>query len=215
MDLKILIMTAVAAEQEAVLRGLNGDHRFDVVAGGVGQVLAAVSTTKALASTKYDFVISAGIGGGFKNNAEVGSIVVANEIVAADLGVETSEGFSRIEELGFGVSRFSIDMLVTNQLEEALLKIGLIVQQGPILTLSTVTGTEEKALELASRIPNAHVEAMEGFGVATAASQFQIPCLEIRAISNLVGPRDRSAWKIKEALEVLEKASSILPEVFK
>ncbi|GAE07797.1 menaquinone via futalosine step 2 [Paenibacillus sp. JCM 10914] len=54
---------------------------------------------------------------------------------------------------------------------------------------------------------------MEGFGVATAAAAAAIPVLEIRSISNMVGPRDRGAWKIKEALQALEQASSLLPEV--
>ncbi|HBP64053.1 MAG TPA: futalosine hydrolase, partial [Desulfosporosinus sp.] len=40
-----------------------------------------------------------------------------------------------------------------------------------------------------------------------------LPVLEIRAISNMVGPRDRSTWRVKEALDVLEAASAVLTEV--
>ncbi|GAE26629.1 menaquinone via futalosine step 2 [Halalkalibacter wakoensis JCM 9140] len=55
---------------------------------------------------------------------------------------------------------------------------------------------------------------MEGFGVAEAARQHQVPVIEVRSISNKVGPRDRDSWRIKEALAALERISSIFPEVF-
>lgn len=209
----ILIITAVEAEKDAVLRGIKDDRRFDVIAGGVGPVSAAISTTKALLTQKYDLVINAGIGGGFLDQAEIGSIVVASEIIAADLGAETAEGFSSIEQLGFGTSRVSVDPVLSNKLVNALQTAGLPVHNGPVLTLATVTGTSETARQLSTRIPGATVEAMEGFGVALAAKDAGLPILEIRTISNPVGPRDKGAWKIKEALLALEKASSILVEV--
>ena len=213
--MRILIVTAVAAEKEAVLNGLKENRRFDVIAGGVGPIEAAVSTTKALAATNYDLVISAGIGGGFPDKAAVGSIVVSNKIVAADLGAETTEGFCSIEKLGFGSSKVAVDQRLATIVANALNVTGLAVQTGAILTLCTVTGTKQTALELADRVPGATVEAMEGFGVATAARDAGVPVLEIRTISNPVGPRDRGAWKIKEALQALEKLSSVLPEVLK
>jgi futalosine hydrolase len=55
---------------------------------------------------------------------------------------------------------------------------------------------------------------MEGYGVAIAAELHGLPVLEIRGISNAVGPRDRSAWRIKDALDALAAASSSIKEVF-
>jgi futalosine hydrolase len=55
---------------------------------------------------------------------------------------------------------------------------------------------------------------MEGFGVATAAKLWDLPVLEIRTISNVVGPRDREAWRMKEAFAALEAAGKILRRVF-
>ncbi len=210
---RILIMTSVAAEREAVLRGLGDDDRFDVRVAGVGQVAAAVSTAKALMRAEYRLVINAGIAGGFPERAEVGSLVVADEIVAADLGAESQEGFLSLDELGFGSARISVDQGVVTALTAALRAAGLSAQAGPVLTLSTVTGSAETAALLADRVPGAAAEAMEGYGVALAAQDRGIPALEIRAISNPVGPRDRSAWRIKEALAALEAASAIFAEV--
>jgi futalosine nucleosidase len=208
-----VITTAVPAERDAVLRGLRHDPRFDVLVVGVGSVVAAVNTARALMTGDYSLVISAGIAGGFPGRAEVGSLVVANEIVVADLGAENPKGFRSLAELGYGFTQIQIDAGLTDRLSGALLTAKLPVNTGPVLTVSTVTGSAARAEELASRIPGATAEAMEGYGVGCAALDRALPVLEIRAISNLVGPLERSAWRIKEALEVLEAAGAVLPEV--
>lgn len=210
---RILVVTAVTPESEAVLRGLRGADRFDVLATGVGPVAAAVGAAKALAAAEYGLVVSAGIGGGFPGRAQVGSLVLADEIVAADLGVETREGFSSLDELGLGSTRVRVDPGLLHDLTEALLAAGLPVITGPVLTVSTVTGTAESAAILADRVPGAAAEAMEGYGVALAARDSGVPVLELRAVSNLVGPRDREAWRIKEALDALKAAGAVLAEV--
>ncbi|WP_027415649.1 futalosine hydrolase [Aneurinibacillus terranovensis] len=210
---RVLVMTSVSAERDAVLRGLHNANGFDVLAGGVGPAAAAASTATALASAEYGLVVSAGIGGGFVGRTEVGSLVVANEIVAADLGAETPEGFCSLDKLGFGSTRFPVDATLVARVTEALHAAGLPVTTGPVLTVSTVTGTVATALELTSRVPGATAEVMEGYGVAIAAHNHGVPILEIRAISNPVGPRNRAAWRIEEALTMLESASSVLLEV--
>ncbi|XEC95155.1 futalosine hydrolase [Paenibacillus tarimensis] len=209
----ILVMTAVEAEKEAVLRGLRGSDRFEVALAGVGPAAAAANTAKVLASGDYNLVISAGIGGGFSNRAEVGSIVIANAIIAADLGAETPEGYRTLDELGFGSTLVETDGQRAERLAEAMREVGLSAVTGPVLTVSTVTGTAETAGELAVRVPGAAAEAMEGYGVAVAARLYGLPVLELRAVSNPVGPRDRSAWRIREALQALENASSVIMEV--
>jgi futalosine hydrolase len=44
---------------------------------------------------------------------------------------------------------------------------------------------------------------MEGAGVAAAATLHEIPFAELRAISNRVGPREREAWAVPQALDCL------------
>lgn len=211
--IRILVITSVPAERDAVSHGLQGDSRFDVIVAGVGTAAAAARTASAMAAAEYGLVVNAGIGGGFVGKAEVGSLVVANEIIAADLGAQTPEGFCSLDELGFGSSRIPVDASLATRVTEALRTAGLPVKIGPVLTVSTVTGTAATASELAARVPGATAEAMEGYGVATAAHQRGVPILEIRAISNAVGPRDRAAWRIQDALKALEDASAVLLEV--
>ncbi|MEU5315472.1 futalosine hydrolase [Streptomyces sp. NPDC021056] len=195
--MRILVATAVPVERDAVARAFDG-AAVDVVAVGVGPALAAAATATALAGTPYGLVVSAGIAGGFVPHAPVGSLVVADEITAADLGAETAEGFVPVTELGFGT--------VTHRPPEALVQDAVAAtgaRRGAVLTVSTVTGTAARAAALRERHPTALAEAMEGFGVAEAAALHGVPVLEVRAVSNPVGPRDRAAWRIPDALAAL------------
>lgn len=213
-DRQVLIVTAVEAEREAVLRGIGAaGARFTVLAGGVGPAAAAASTAAALARGSYDLVVSAGIAGGFPGQAEVGSLVLASSIIAADLGAETEVGFMSVDELGFGSCVMEPHMPIVQKLSVAGQQAGYRVKVGAIITVTTVTGSAATASLLAERVPGAAAEAMEGFGAATAAQQLGIPFLEMRAISNEVGPRNREAWRIGDALRMLENAASLLPEV--
>ncbi|EPD57049.1 MULTISPECIES: futalosine hydrolase [Streptomyces] len=202
---RVLVATAVPAERDAVERAFTGAGRT-VIAAGVGPALVAAGTataltTAALSGDPYGLVVSAGIAGGFAPGAPVGSLVVADEITAADLGAETAEGFVPVTELGFGT--------VTHRPPEALvreLSAATGARTGAVLTVSTVTGTAARAAALRARHPRALAEAMEGFGVAEAAAAHGVPVLEIRAVSNPVGPRDRAAWRIGDALAALTEA---------
>ena len=231
---RLLVVTAVAPEAAAVLRGvrtaiphsggqdagpvpqpLPGGYALercgpvDVLAAGVGPAAAAAGTATALALGHYDLVVSAGIAGGFAPLAPLGCAVVAEAIVAADLGAETPEGFATVTELGFG--RVRHETAHCAPVAAALRAAGLPTAVGPVLTVSTVTGSAARAAELTGRHPGAVAEAMEGFGVAEAAAAHGVPVLELRTVSNAVGPRDRAAWRIGEAFAALERAFALLP----
>ncbi|MFI6282154.1 futalosine hydrolase [Streptomyces sp. NPDC050988] len=200
-----------------VARPPCGPVVFDLLAAGVGPAAAAASTAAALTAAAldehtdepadaqtpgpYDLVVSAGVGGGFQPEAPVGSLVLADEITAADLGAETADGFVPVTELGFGA--------VTHRPPESLVRAVAAAtgaRTGAVLTVNTVTGSAARAAELRRRHPRALAEAMEGFGVAEAAAAHGVPVLELRAVSNPVGPRDRAAWRIGDALAALTGA---------
>jgi futalosine hydrolase len=228
----VLVICAVAAERYAVVRnlgsatpievaGLNGvtvdtaAGELQVFDGGPGPVAAALSTASLLAlSPACDLVISAGIAGGFRGRAEIGDIVHADQVIAADQGVMTDEGFSTLRDLGLpGEGGYAVG----NVEHRARLASGPYrLLAGDVLTLSCMTGTDARASELASRYPHAVAEAMEGYGVVEATRRSyertgrDIPFAEIRAISNIIGRRDRSTWNIPLAFGALADAMSTL-----
>lgn len=202
----LLVVTAVAAEADAVRAGLATatDQRIVVEVVGVGPAAAAARTGKLLATRQFRGVVSAGIAGGFAGRAAVGATVIGTRSIAADLGAESPDGFLTVDELGFGTSVVESDAALLKAVTGAL--PAAIV--GDILTLSTVTGTAATADRLMARFPEAVAEAMEGYGVGIATAE--IPFLEIRTVSNPVGPRDRDKWRFQEAMQALSTASAAL-----
>ncbi|MEU7981818.1 futalosine hydrolase [Micromonospora sp. NPDC049081] len=212
----LLVLTAVPAEAEAVRAGL-ADPTVTVRAIGVGPAVAGAATARLLALAEaagrpYRAVVSAGIAGGFAGRAPVGATVLASRSVAADLGAESPTGFIPVDELGMppellgGGPTIDTDPALLGALRAAL--PAAVV--GAVLTVSTVTGTAASTTALADRHPDAVAEAMEGYAVAVAAAQAGLPFVELRTVSNPIGPRDRDGWRMREAFTALTQAARAL-----
>ena len=90
--------------------------------------------------------------------------------------------------------------------DEALLDMaGAVFRIGPIATVATCSGTDEAADAIARRT-GALAEAMEGAAVVHAARRLRVPALEVRAISNTTGDRDRQVWDLAGGLAALGAA---------
>lgn len=194
--MRVLVVVAVEAERDAI-RAAGVD--VPVLVAGAGPAAAAAATAAAL-DPGTDLVLSAGIGGGFAPLVP-GDVAVASSAVFADLGAETADGFTPVSALGFGDERYDVSPALAIELAD---RTG--AHLGAILTVATVTGSAARAQELLARHPDAVAEGMEGAGVAAAARVRGVPFAELRAISNLVGPRDRDAWQIPRALNALGRA---------
>jgi len=193
----VLIIVATAGEAARL-----ADLPARVVVSGVGPVAAALATQRALTQAPARLVISAGIGGAYPGSGvHPGDLAVSSVMIQADLGAWDAGTFRPLGELGLSVRPDEPqDALFPawGGAQAAAVRAGAAL--GPALTLSSVTGSLEQALALTARYPGALCEGMEGAGVAHAALLRGVPAVEVRGISNPVGPRDRSAWRIPEAL---------------
>jgi futalosine hydrolase len=221
-----LVVTAVAAERDAVADGIGAPQAVTagpyassrrcetegqdvlVVAGGVGPAAAAAAAAYLVATHDVTLVASLGVAGAFASaRLAHGDIALATSIVAADLGAMSPERFLDLAALGLdGGAIVDCPQPLVAAARDRMIGAGLHVAVGAVLTLSTMTGTAERAAELMG----AHggiAEAMEGAGVAHVAALHGLPVLEIRAISNEVGLRDRSSWDLATALTSLGTAA--------
>ncbi len=210
----ILVITAVAAEELAVRAAFPAGRPLPdgpypgaaaetpagevwVVPGGVGPAAAAACAGALLARHRPTLVISAGVAGGFAGRAGIGDVVVADRVVHADLGVDSPDGFAPLDPSLAGPAAVP---LAAGLVAAAATRTGAIV--GPILTVSTVLAAAHRPV----------AEAMEGAGVLAAARAHDIPFLEVRTVSNLVGRRDRDGWDLPAALRALAVAAGALLE---
>lgn len=197
---RALILVATAGEAERLHTLEISGVQVQVTVSGVGAVAAALATQAALSTSIFDLAISAGIGGAFGGSGlAVGDVALASEIVQADLGAWDDGEFLPLSALGLEVAAGNTGRFVC---WPQSLNLGLPC--GPFVTVSSVTGSAAGASELLRRVPGALIEGMEGAGVAHAAWLAGVSVAEVRGVSNFVGPRDRAAWRIGEALTGLD-----------
>ncbi|HUR52057.1 MAG TPA: futalosine hydrolase [Mycobacteriales bacterium] len=215
------LLTVVATDQElaALVRDLDteplvvGPYRGcatpagHLLVAGIGPAAAAAGTATALALGSYDVCLSVGICGAYRGTADIGDTVVATALVAADLGADSPSGFLGTGALGWAEDEAPVD---PSLLATVVGMLGDVVT-GPVLTVATVTGTRARADELSAR-HGAVAEAMEGWGVLTAALPHATPVLEVRTVSNLVEDRDISRWDIPVAFAALSRVGTSLLE---
>ncbi|MDV6373321.1 futalosine hydrolase [Deinococcus arenicola] len=206
-----LIVVATHAEAERLL-----DLKARVVVSGVGVVAAALATMRALAEEGAGLVISAGIGGAYPSSGlRSGDLAISSRIIQADLGAWDGQQFLDFDELGLSIlpdSSHAGRFAAWGAAPEIARRTGAEV--GPMLTLSSVTGSAEAAAALEARFPGALTEGMEGAGIAHAALLAGLPVLEVRGVSNAVGPRDRAAWQIAQALQATRRGVETALEVW-
>lgn len=145
-------------------------------------------------------VVLVGICGAFKDrDLQVGDVVRVDTEVVGDLGVEEKEGsFTAWSKISGEVKKYD-----AADLSSAPLWIRNLRGASGI-SVNCCTGTEATA-RVRAHLFNADVESMEGAACFSICKAFSVNAYEIRAVSNFVGARDKSQWKIAEALEKLRE----------
>ena len=178
----LLFVCAVARELEWIA---TPDPRYDVLATGVGPIDAAASVARALTRNTYSLVVNAGIAGAFASRASIGDALVVAQDAFAELGTEDG-----IRVLRDG-STFTNHARSNEWLVHALARRGHAVGNG--VTVARVTAGADRAAQLAREF-DASVESMEGFAVLRTCELAGVPAIEVRGVSNIVGPREGATF---------------------
>ncbi|MBI5014912.1 MAG: futalosine hydrolase [Deltaproteobacteria bacterium] len=201
---------------QPVTIGWLAGRRVGLLCAGLGKANTALALGAALSRVEPALLLAVGMGGAYAGSGlEPGDLAVASEEIYGDEGVETAEGWKGLESIGIPLWSGPDGRVHWNRLPaaapegSALLSAARSVGHaaaGPFVTVSTVTGTEERAAWLARRF-GAVCESMEGAAAAHAALAWRVPFGEVRGISNRVGPRDRASWKLTEAAAAAQEAA--------
>jgi len=168
---------------------------------GIGQLQTSYALQNKIRFERPNFVIQAGIGGA-ATKEEIGKVYAIGSEEIADLGVMEKAGFSNMFDMGLdNPDRFPFsEGKLKNPYQFLLEWTGLTVLDG-------ITVNEIKSSDFAdfqrNRAPV--VESMEGAALHYVCLMEQVPFLQIRSISNLTGDRDKSRWKLKEAIKSLHE----------
>lgn len=171
---------------------------------GVGMLASAVSLTRLVSEEKPDLIIQAGIAGCFDPNIPLGKVVVVKEEILGDLGVEEEGKWKDIFDLKLEKSNYH--PFEKRKLPNPWLKTYNLLKL-PELSAITVNqiSTQPTRIEQLKKKYGAVVESMEGAALHFICREANIPFIQIRAISNYVGERNKAHWKMKEAIEALNE----------
>ena len=197
--MRVLVVTSVSAESKAI-----GPVEA-IVVSGIGRTNAACATVETMNQDgPFDVVLNAGVAGALPGGGlDIGDVVVASRCVYAEEGLITPSGFADVAKMGFALGDFAGNAVPVD--ERLLDKLSGLWRAGPIATVATCSGTDEAAVEIARRT-GAVAEAMEGAAVVHAARRAGVPAIELRAISNTTGDRDKQRWDLAAGLAALGRA---------
>jgi len=175
---------------------------------GFGVVAAAARSAQLIARLRPGRVLLVGIAGAYDTVAHpVGEAFEFSEVALEGVGVGSGADLMPPPDLGFpqwpgsqsGPGSRRIDMRLSLASGEAPAQEGLA--GGPVLlTTCAASADVQQAALRRERCPAAAAEDMEGFSVAMACDLADVPLRIVRGISNRVGDRDSSNWRIPGAL---------------
>ena len=197
----------------SVITGRIGWKKVMVGTTGVGITNAAMSTTSILENYDVGSIFLIGIGGVYENSdLEPGDVAVATSEIYGDMGIETKNDWSTLDEIGIplwntGKKSFyhvwPVDDKLRSQVSRVLKlpkKRTFSISFGPFVTVSCVSGDKKRAAILEKRFKGI-CENMEGAAVAHVSLAYGVPFLECRGISNIAGIRDKTKWRVEEAIQ--------------
>jgi futalosine hydrolase len=182
---------------------LIGNNRFDVLITGIGCMSTAYWLTKTIEKKRPALLIQAGVAGSFSNSYPPGSLVLVQEEVTGDLGVEENNEFKDVFDMGLPQisDPYTGKNLVNNE-AEMLQRYNLPLVKA--VTINEITTRAARIQQLQQKYQPV-VESMEGAAFHYIALMEKIPYIQLRAVSNMVGERDKMKWKMKEAIAALNE----------
>jgi futalosine hydrolase len=199
--MKILITAATAGELSFFNHStsLPGETQVQKAVTGVGAMHTLYNLMQLIGQHHPNLIIQTGIAGCFTPTISIGSAVTISSETTADMGVWEKNGYLDIFDMGFSdpdAAPYHGKQLINPHMN-LLHNCGLPSVQA--VTVNRITTLSADA-ELYKNHYGAAVESMEGAALHYVCLLQNIPFIQIRGISNLVGERDKSQWRIKEAL---------------
>lgn len=209
--MRVIITAATVAEWMPSFLEMNNlytsdSQRFKVQfhQSGIGMLATAVSLTKLVYEEKPDLIIQAGIAGCFDNSIAPGKVVLIKEESLADMGVEEDGKWKDIFDLK--LEKSSYHPFERRKLPNPWLSKFNLLQLPEVsaITINEISTNKDRIQQLIKKY-NPVTESMEGAALHYICREANIPFIQIRAISNYIGERNKANWKIKESIDNLNQ----------
>ena len=202
-----LIIAATALEigpfLDILRREENSRAPVKVLITGVGLTAATYALTRQVGLQRPDCIIQAGVAGSFDQALPPGAVAVVERELVADQGVSESGEWKSTLDMGFTLPDklpYTDGWLVNPDLS-------LNKNRLPVVKAVSVNqvSTSAELIESWKKKFNPALESMEGAALHFVAISERIPFLQLRAVSNFTGERDKKNWDLKNAVLNLNK----------
>jgi futalosine hydrolase len=166
---------------------------------GIGMLASSVSIMKMFTQETPTLIIQVGIAGCFDKKIPLGKVFAVKDDFAGDIGVMENKVWKDLFDMKFDkpndapYEKKSLPNPWLNQFNV------LNLPTKKAVTVNTIS-TEKSKIELYSGRYKAILESMEGASLHYIGRDLTIPFIQIRAVSNYVGERNKSKWKMQEAI---------------
>jgi len=197
--MQILLIAATPFEIELFI---NTYKNVDILITGVGTPATIYHLQKRLQQAEYDLVIQAGIAGAFSTDLQLGQTVLVKQDTFGDIGAEEKRIYTPFFNNGLinGHEFPYANNWLINSSEGLFKNSELKWVKG--ITINKVSDSFLQKLQLSDTF-DPQIESMEGAALHYVCLQEEISFIQIRSISNYVGDRDKTKWKMKGAIENL------------
>jgi futalosine hydrolase len=201
----------ITNKQQGSVNCLVDEHNFKVyhLNTGIGMLQTCLHLTKTLENSKFDLLINAGVAGSVRG-ASIGQTYNVTHDHVYDFGAEDHQNFIPMQSLGLLSEADTPLHQRFIELHAAKFRSLINLPKAHGITVNKVHGNENSIDKIKDFIDKENIqgpmlESMEGAAFAYVASIYKTSCLQIRAVSNLVEPRNRENWKMKEAINSLNE----------
>ncbi|WP_346238200.1 futalosine hydrolase [Niabella insulamsoli] len=207
------ILVAAASEMEIApsIKTLN-NLGVNVAITGIGLASSVYALTKAVQKEQPDVIIQAGIAGAIDRETRLGGVLAVSKDCFGDVGVVEGEAWKSLFDLGLASPNqkpFEEGWLI-NPHKDLILKSGLSAVAAT--TVNEITTMSRRVNRLKSL--GIKLESMEGAALHYVALMEEKPFLQVRAISNYIGERDKNNWQMKESIHLLNQSLLSIVDIF-
>lgn len=172
---------------------------------GVGMLASAVSLTRLVTEEKPDLIIQIGVAGTFNLKQPLGKVVVVKDEILGDMGVEEDGKWKDLFDLK--LEKSSYHPFEKRKLPNPWLTTYNLLKLPEVtaITVNEISTHQDRISQLIKKY-DPQIESMEGAALHFICREANIPFLQMRAISNYIGERNKANWKMKEAIENLNES---------
>jgi len=199
--------------QPRLMRYTAGGGEVDVLVTGVGMVPAASWCARTLGVAQYTRAFNFGVCGSFDPSLEPGSVVHVATDRFSEVGAEDGDAILTLRQMGLSDDdEFPFrDGWLTCETPPPGGRLAALPRVRGV-TVNTVHGNPVSISAVVDRF-DPQVESMEGAAFMYACLTQGIPCAQVRAVSNRVERRNRSAWRLDDAVRNLGDVARDILEV--